>query len=84
MLEALFTEGLLYLGPLLALLAPLLRGRFVGESAIQRLRARGAPRRVRPASSIGAARPTPVAAPRGSALLASSLAVRPPPLASLT
>jgi hypothetical protein len=78
--------GLLYLAPALMLLAPLALERYLGEDTIERLRRTvAARRRPRPARSIRAALP---AAPRtlmvrGGALLAASLAVRPPPAAAL-
>jgi len=74
----------LYLAPVLLLAAPLLAGRFVGETAIERF-SRAAPAPVR------AARPEPLTArgqgpgrllPRGGRLMAFSLAVRPPPRAA--
>lgn len=68
--------------PLLALLAPLLAGRYVGERQIQRLAAARVPRahtvaRARRSSPIRRAPRALV--PRGGRLLATSLAVRPPP-----
>jgi hypothetical protein len=74
--------ALLYSAPLLLLSLPLLAGRYVGEERIARLasvvrerRAGPAPRR---AASSTAARAVP-SVPRGGRLIASSLAVRPPP-----
>ncbi len=79
-------DSLLYLAPLLVLLVPLLRGRFLGERTIQRLRERTAAREhgPRPARELGVPRRAPLAFPRGGNLIASSLAVRPPPLLALT
>jgi hypothetical protein len=76
-----FEAGLLHLAPMLALLLPLLLGRYLGEERIARLacawRSR-LPRR--PARVIAPVIPQPRAlAPRGGLLLARSLAVRPPP-----
>lgn len=78
-------EAILYLLPLFALLVPLLRGRFLGEDAIARMRDRldCTPRR-RPARAVGAPRPAIFSLPRGGSLIAESLAVRPPPHAALT
>jgi hypothetical protein len=78
--------GLLYLAPALMLLAPLALERYVGEETIHRLkRAVATRRRRRPARSVAA--PLPIAPRtlmvRGGALLAASLAVRPPPAAAL-
>ncbi len=76
-------EGLVMLAPALLLALPLLAGRYVGEDAIDRVRAARAaapaPRRGR---APRASRPRPVLAlvPRGGLLLASSLATRPPPV----
>jgi hypothetical protein len=75
-------ETLLQFAPLALVLAPLLRGRFVGERTIQRMRDHVAgrePRRQRPARVLGLPRFAPAPLPRGGRLIASSLAVRPPP-----
>jgi hypothetical protein len=70
--------------PFLALIVPLLAGRYVGEEQIARLAAAWAPR-THPARRIrgGAVvrRAPRVLVPRGGRLLATSLAVRPPPAA---
>lgn len=75
------TEALLA-APLLTLLAPLLAGRYVGEEQIGRLAAA----RTSAGHTVARARRTsaPLRAPgllvpRGGRLLATSLAVRPPP-----
>jgi hypothetical protein len=75
------TEALLA-APLLALLAPLLAGRYLGEEQIGRLAAA----RVAAGHTVARARRTSaplrapgVLLPRGGRLLATSLAVRPPP-----
>jgi hypothetical protein len=74
--------GLLLLSPALALLAPLLAGRYVGEDALGRLVARRWPpqRRVRVASTPLPRRRPRVAMVRGGQLLAVALAQRGPPL----
>ncbi len=76
------TEALLA-APLLALLAPLLAGRYLGEEHIGRLAAaRRAPREhtvARARRSSAVLRAPLVLVPRGGRLLATSLAVRPPP-----
>jgi hypothetical protein len=68
--------------PALALLVPLLAGRYVGEEQIERLAAarvaRGRPP-ARARRSVPALRAPRVLLPRGGRLLATSLAVRPPP-----
>jgi hypothetical protein len=75
----------LYFAPVLMLALPLLAGRYVGEDAIARLagarRSRG--RRSLPERLVlprGASR----AFPRGGRLIATSLAVRPPPALAST
>jgi len=73
--------GVLFLSPAIVLLASLVSGRYVGEERLERLRATIRPRRRRPR---GATVPIRVARrralmPRGGALVATSLAVRPPP-----
>jgi hypothetical protein len=75
------TDVLLFLAPALLLVAPLVAGRYVGETLITKLAARRfGPRRRPSAPRIS----TPPAAtlwlPRGTRLLACSLAKRPPPL----
>jgi hypothetical protein len=80
------TEALLA-APLLALLVPLLAGRYLGEERIERLAAARAPRcHTVPARRVAppALRPPRVLLPRGGRLLATSLAVRPPPLLAQT
>lgn len=75
---------LLLAAPLLLLALPLLAGRYVGEEALRRLaRADGGPRRPRSRSTTGMARRAVAIVPRGGALLATSLAVRPPPAGAL-
>jgi hypothetical protein len=67
--------------PLLALLAPLVVGRYLGAEHIERLVAARAPRRHPAARRLAApaVRAPRVLLPRGGRLLATSLAVRPPP-----
>jgi hypothetical protein len=74
------TDALLFLAPALLIAIPLLCGRYFGEELIAKLVSQPAP--VRPASAWAAA-PAPreprTWLPRGSHLLAFSLAKRPPP-----
>lgn len=74
--------GVLFLSPAIILLASLMSGRYVGEERLQRLAAACRPdRRRRPRAVVQARLPRPRAAlPRGGCLVATSLAVRPPPL----
>ncbi len=74
--------GVLFLSPAIVLLASLLTGRYVGEDRLARLAAARRPPRRR----LQARAPAPSAAanrralmPRGGRLVATSLAVRPPP-----
>jgi hypothetical protein len=78
------TDALLFMAPALLLLAPLIAGRYVGEDLIKNLAARWSPQRPRPTPSPAFV-PAPVASwrPRGTGLLAFSLAKRPPPGALL-
>jgi hypothetical protein len=69
--------------PAFVLLAPLLAGRYLGERQIERLAAARVPhprRATRPSATSIASRAPRVLLPRGGRLLATSLAVRPPPL----
>jgi hypothetical protein len=78
-------ELVAYLVPLLALGAPLVAGRYLGEEALERLREARRPRPSRAARSQPAtARRTAAAFPRGGRLIAQSLAERGPPLPALT
>jgi hypothetical protein len=75
------TGMLLTLAPALLLALALLLGRPPGERAIERLRARLAPRahaRRRTVAAV-AHRLTPLMLPRGGQLVASAVAARPPP-----
>lgn len=73
--------GLLILSPAIFLLASLLSGHYVGEKRLHRLAAAVRSRRPRRARSTGRPLPRPRALmPRGGRLVATSLAVRPPPL----
>lgn len=78
-------DTLLHLVPLLVLLVPLLRGRFVGEGTIEKMRDRAASRERRPRAegTVGRPRLSPAPLPRGGRLIATSLAVRPPPSQAL-
>ncbi len=73
---------LLYAAPLLVMLLPLLAGRYVGEDRLARLAGTVRRRRRRPVVAVGlpaSARRVVSFVPRGGRLIASSLAVRPPP-----
>jgi hypothetical protein len=75
------TDTLLFLAPALLIVIPLVGGHYVGEELIAKL---GAARARRPRRrAIRAIRAIPVATrsrlPRGTALIAFSLAKRPPP-----
>jgi len=75
------TEALLFLAPALLIAIPLLGGRYVGEDLIARLVARSGPRSRRPrAASQSSPRFRASWPPRGTRLIAFSLAKRPPPL----
>ena len=73
---------LLHLMPLLVILLPLLGGRYVGEERLALLAAAGSrpTRRLRPTRLVLPR--APLALPRGGRLIATSLAVRPPPAPS--
>ena len=76
--------GVLFLSPAIVLLASLLTGRYVGEDRLARLAAARRPPRRRDAPAcdpalLGAANRRPLM-PRGGRLVATSMAVRPPPL----
>ena len=74
-------EDLRHTLPLLVLLLPLVGGRYMGEERLVRLvRSRAAQRPVRTARAQRPHR-APVSLPRGGRLIATSLAVRPPPAA---
>jgi hypothetical protein len=72
--------GFMFLAPALVLVLPLLAGRYVGADRLSRL---ARPRPQRPHTRDGsppAPRTRLLVPPRGGLLIASSLAVRPPPL----
>ncbi len=73
--------GVLFLAPAIVLLASLLTGRYVGEDRLQRLAAAYRPHsRRRPRGATAPRNPRPRALmPRGGRLVATSMAVRPPP-----
>jgi hypothetical protein len=73
--------GVLFLSPAIVLLASLLSGRYVGEDRLRRLAAAFRPRRRRRPRAAPASRLLRRRAlmPRGGSLVATSLAVRPPP-----
>lgn len=74
---------LLLAAPVLLLALPLLSGGYVGEELLQRFARTGASRRPRRRGKAGGpARPARTLVPRGGALIAASLAVRPPPCAA--
>jgi len=82
----LLAPALLYAAPLLVVALPLIAGRYVGEERIVRFAraARGRGRgRVAPVAAPAGARRVLRSVPRGGRLIASSLAVRPPPAALL-
>jgi hypothetical protein len=71
--------GLLYVGPVLVLCAPLLAGRYVGEARLLALAGREVARRSRPQARMLVPRTRVRAMERGGRLVARSLAKRPPP-----
>jgi hypothetical protein len=73
--------GVLFLSPAIVLLASLMTGRYVGEARLHRLAEAHAPHRGRrPRSSVPVRLPRRrTLMPRGGSLVATSLAVRPPP-----
>jgi hypothetical protein len=77
------TDALLFLAPALLLILPLLAGRYLGVELIVEFARRT--RRSRPRPARGAARPQAPRSwvPRGTRLIASGLAKRPPPAALL-
>ncbi len=79
------TDVLLFLAPALLIVAPLVAGRYVGEGLIVKLAIKRArkPRRA-PAPASPPSRPPATWLPRGTGLLAFSLAKRPPPPRLLT
>lgn len=79
------TDVLLFLAPALLIAVPLIAGRYVGEKLIARLVERRGAKRRRPVSTP-ATRPRRPAVwlPRGTRLIAFSLAERPPPARLLT
>jgi hypothetical protein len=74
--------GVLFLSPAIVLLTSLLTGHYVGEGGLERLAA--AVGRRRPTRARAARNPLPrrprALMPRGGRLVATALAVRPPPL----
>lgn len=69
-----------YLVPALVLMIPLVAGRYPGERQLARLyRPAAAARSTRPERSMGRRLPIARVLPRGGTLLASAIAVRPPP-----
>jgi hypothetical protein len=80
------TEALLFMAPALLIVIPLLGGHYIGEELIVKL----ATRRARPPRRSASAPAWPLPAvpeswrPRGTGLIAFSLAKRPPPALGLT
>ncbi len=72
---------LVFGAPLFLVAVPLLAGRYVGEDRLERLRARVAPERRRrvPAAAAPTRPRFDALVPRGGRLMATALAVRPPP-----
>jgi hypothetical protein len=78
-------SGVLFLSPAIVMLALLLGGHYVGETQLQRLAAawhQRRPRRDRVRRDPLPRRPRALM-PRGGRLVATSLAVRPPPLLTI-
>jgi hypothetical protein len=75
------SEGLAMLTPALAFALPLLVDRYLGEDLLDRVRATVPPTPRGPAAALAVARRPQRLLPRGGALLAASLATRPPPAA---
>ncbi|HEV7808726.1 MAG TPA: hypothetical protein VGO80_23175 [Solirubrobacteraceae bacterium] len=74
------STGVLFLSPAIVLLASLLIGRYPGDERLARLTTTICLRRPRrPRIALQAPRPRRVPMPRGGRLVATSLAVRPPP-----
>lgn len=78
---ALAGSGFMVMVPALLLLVPLLLGRYIGERRLEKVRRSLALRRLRPAGSTvpNAARRGHASLSRGGCLIATSIAVRPPP-----
>lgn len=77
-------SDVLLAAPALALVLPLLAGRYFGEGRLARLAAAFAPPRRRAAAVLCAKVPrAPRAMPRGGRLIATALATRPPPARAL-
>lgn len=74
------STGVLFLLPALILALPLLAGRYLGAERLSRMARDRSPRRSRPVTAIRMPLPWGFVLPRGGLLIASSLAVRPPPL----
>jgi len=76
-------QGLLCIAPALALATVLFARRYPGERLLLAAGTRRRTRQLRPARVLAPLRPTLARVPRGGLLIASELAVRPPPLAPL-
>jgi hypothetical protein len=77
-------HGIVFLSPAIVLLASLLSGHYVGERQLERFVAAHGARRPRAAAPPALARRPRTRMPRGGRLVATSLAVRPPPLLTAT
>jgi hypothetical protein len=73
-------HGIVFLSPAIVLLASLLSGHYVGERRLERFVAARTARRSGAAAPATVARRPRARMPRGGRLVATSLAVRPPPL----
>lgn len=77
------TDVLLFLAPALLIVMPLFAGRYFGEELIAKLVAKQCRNDRRPRRAPASLRPTPPSLtarlPRGTSLIAFSLAKRPPP-----
>ena len=79
------SDGFLYLAPALLILFPLLAGRYLGEGLVIKLASRGGAKRYPRRAIVPPVPKAPaVWLPRGTRLIAFSLAERPPPARCLT
>jgi hypothetical protein len=73
------SDALLYLAPALLIAVPLIGGRYLGESLVIKLAARGRRTRRRPTPARALPKAPAIWLPRGTRLIAFSMAERPPP-----